>query len=301
MKKIKVIAIVGPTALGKSELAVFLARKLNGEVVSADSRQVYQGMDIGTGKITPKDMKGIPHHMLDIASPKRRITVVKYAALARRAIGDIARRGNVPIVCGGSGFYIEELLFPSSLPNVPADKKLRAKLSKMSTEKLFAKLMKKDPRRAKTLDPKNKVRIIRALEITEALGRVPKRKKGQSPYKVLTIGLDAPIETIRSKVQRRLRKRMNAGLVAEGKKLQKKSLTFKAMESFGLEYKWLSLFIQKKIDRKEFMEGLEKDIVAYAKRQKTWFRAKKNIYWLEADNKKIRTKSLTLAKQFLDK
>jgi tRNA dimethylallyltransferase len=271
MQKIPVIAIVGPTAIGKSSLAVYIAKKIKGEVISADSRQVYKGMDIGTGKITKKEMGEIAHHMLNISSPKKRISVQEYIKQASPIIESISKRGHVPIVCGGTGFYVEELLFPSSLAPVSANKKLRQKLSKLSAEKLFSMLKKKDPRRAKNIDMKNKVRLIRALEIIEAIGKVPKRIMRKNPSKVLMIELDAPLDFIRKKVHIRLQKRIKQGLINEGKKLLKTGLSFKEMESFGLEYKWLALLLQNKINKKEFEIGLEKDIVKYVRRQKTWF------------------------------
>ncbi len=272
MQKIPVIAIVGPTAIGKSNFAVSVAKKIGGEIISADSRQVYKGMDIGTGKITKKEMRGVPHYMLDIANPKRRINVADFTKLAHKIILNIHDRGKVPIVCGGTGFYVQELLFPSNLPEVPANKKLRAKLSKLSAEKLFSMLKKKDLRRAKEIDPKNKVRLIRALEIIGVLGKVPKRKSVSSPYDVLIIELDAPIDFIKKKIHLRLQKRIKLGLINEGRKLLKTGLTHKEMESFGLEYKWLSLLLQNKITKKEFETGLENEIIQYARRQKTWFK-----------------------------
>ncbi len=185
---------------------------------------------------------------------------------------NIHKRGKIPIVCGGTGFYVEELLFPSNLPDVPANKKLRVKLTKLSVEKLFLMLKKKDARRAKEIDPKNKVRIIRALEIVDAIGKVPKRKSVKSPYDVLAIELDAPIDFIRQKIHSRLHKRIKQGLILEGKKLHKNGLSWKEMESFGLEYKWLSLLLQKKITKLQFEIGLENEIVQYARRQKVWFK-----------------------------
>lgn len=267
-----VIAIVGPTALGKSDFAVSIAKKIGGEIISADSRQVYRGLDIGTGKITKKEMRGVPHYMLDVANPKRRITVADFTKLAHKIILNIHERGKIPIVCGGTGFYIEELLFPSNLPEVPANKKFRAKFSKLSAEKLFSILKKKDLRRAKEIDPKNKVRLIRALEIIDALGKVPKRKFTDSPYEVITIELNAPIDFIKKKIHLRLQKRIKLGLMNEGRKLLRAGLTHKELQSFGLEYKWLSLLLQNRITKKEFEIGLENDIVQYAKRQKTWFK-----------------------------
>ena len=148
IKKTKVVIVVGPTASGKSDLAVSLAKKFKGEVVSADSRQVYRGMDIGTGKITKREMKGIRHHLLDVADPKKRFSAENYRTLARTAIDDIASRKKLPIICGGTGFYIDALLNEKLLPNVPPDPKLRKKLAKKSAPQLLLILKKLDPKRA---------------------------------------------------------------------------------------------------------------------------------------------------------
>jgi tRNA dimethylallyltransferase len=277
MKK-KVIAIIGPTAIGKSSVAVSLAKAINGEIVSADSRQVYQGMNIGSGKITQKEKYGIRHHLLDITSPKKRISVVQYVVYAKKAIEDINSRGKVAILCGGTGFYIEELLFPSSLPKVPPNKKLRSKLEKKNAGELFNLLRKKDPRRAKNIDPKNKVRLVRALEIIHTLGKVPLKPKRTDPYKPLIIELDAPIDFIKSKISKRLLERLYKGMLGEINLLHKNGLSWKSLEAFGLEYKWGAKLLQKKVNKIEFILGLEKDIVSYAKRQKTWFKKMKNDY-----------------------
>ncbi len=272
MKKPKIVAIVGPTALGKSDLAVFLAKKINGEIISADSRQVYRGMDIGTGKITKKEMTGVPHHMIDIANPKKRITVEQYRNEATKILKNIWAKGKTPIVCGGTGFYIEELLFPSPLPNVSPDKKLRNLLSKKTAEELFNILKRKDPERARNIDPKNKIRLIRALEIIKALGKVPPRKNQNSPYDVFFIKLDAPIDILKNNIHKRLIKRMDLGMIKEAQILHKKGLSYKEMGAFGLEYKWLAKLLKKEVDKQAFIRGLERDIVSYARRQKTWFK-----------------------------
>lgn len=301
--KTPVIAIIGPTALGKSDLAVFIAKKTNGEIVSADSRQVYKGMNIGTGKITPREARDIPHHMLDTANPLKRISVAQYVAQACRAIDSIARRGHIPVVCGGTGFYVEELLFPSTLPPVKTNKKLRRELSKLSAGRLFKMLEKKDPDRASNIDSKNKVRLIRALEIVYVLGKVPKRQSLKSPYEILIIELDAPIDFIRKKIHARLLKRIKSGLMAEVRRLHKNGLSFKAFASFGLEYKWGAKFLQKKITRDEFLKGLEKDIAQFARRQKLWFKKMrekhKNTLVLNA-KKEYKRLALAKVKVFLE-
>ena len=175
--KPKIIVVLGQTVTGKSDLAVKVAKKINGEIISADSRQVYKGLDIGTGKITQKEMKGVPHHLLDVANPKRRFTVAQYQKLTISAIAEIVRRDKTPIICGGTGFYIDAITKGVVFPEVPPNLKLRKQLNTKSAIALFEVLKKLDPVRAKNIDPKNKVRLIRAIEIAKSLGKVPKIKE----------------------------------------------------------------------------------------------------------------------------
>src|SRR5579864_8715932 len=169
----KILVILGPTATGKSDLAVGLALKFNGEIISADSRQVYKGLDIGTGKITKKEMKGVSHYLLDVASPKKTFTVSKFKELADRKIEDILKRNKLPIICGGTGFYIQSIVDNIVLPDVDRDEKLRKRLVDKSKNELLLLLKKLDPERAKTVDYNNPPRLIRAIEIATALGKVP--------------------------------------------------------------------------------------------------------------------------------
>lgn len=272
--------IVGPTASGKSAYAIQLAKKIDGEVISADSRQVYKGMDIGTGKVTKKEMGSIPHHLLSIASPKKQYSVEQYKKEAARILQDILARGKTPIICGGTGFYIDALVHGTTLPTVAPNTQLRAKLSGMRTEKLFALLTKKDPARAQTIDAKNPRRLIRALEIVEALGRVPTQEKNPLPdVQFKWIGLDALDAVLKKKIHIRLLERVRQGMLAEVKKLHTQGVSWKRLENFGLEYKWLARYLQGKINKEEMLEKLEMDIWHYAKRQRTWFKRNKNIRW----------------------
>jgi tRNA dimethylallyltransferase len=280
LQKTKVVVICGPTACGKSALAVKLAKKYNGEIISADSRQVYIGLDIGTGKITVQEMKGIPHHMLDITSPKTRLTVEKYKTVAQKSIAEIIERGKLPIVCGGTGFYIEALIDNVIFPEVPPNEVLRKKLQKKSAETLFSILQKLDPRRAKYIDRKNIRRVIRAIEIASAIGKIPKIKKS-SPYLLLFIGIDLPDNKLKKKIADRLHARISEGMIIEAKSLHKNGLSWKRMNELGLEYRYLALFLQKKITKDEFLKQLETEIWHYAKRQRTWFRKDKRIKWFK--------------------
>ncbi|MDP2629917.1 MAG: tRNA (adenosine(37)-N6)-dimethylallyltransferase MiaA, partial [Candidatus Uhrbacteria bacterium] len=243
MKKPKIIVLVGPTASGKSDLAVRLAKKYGGEVISADSRQVYRGLDIGTGKITKKEMRGIRHHLLDVASAKRVFTVENFQKLGAHEITDIGKRGKLPMICGGTGFYISALVDGLVLPEVSPNFSLRKKLAKKSTEQLFALLKKLDPRRARTIDHRNPRRLIRAIEIATALGKVPRVSRRQA-YDPLFIGISVSKEELRGRIHKRLLARMGQGMVTEAKQLHQKGVSWKRMEEFGLEYRYLARYLQ---------------------------------------------------------
>lgn len=299
--------ILGPTAVGKSDLAVEIALSITGlkrgiptfgrtgestskspvlgEVISADSRQVYTGLDIGTGKITKKEMRGVPHHLLDVMNPKKVFSVELWKKYTEAAIKDILSRGKLPIICGGTGFYIQSIVDNITLPDVPADLKLRKKLSLKSTDELFLMLKKLDPKRAKNIDAKNPVRLIRAIEIAQTLGTVPKVKKVKSQYEFIQIGLTLLPEILREKIHARLLSRMKKGMLAEAQRLHASGLSYKRMEALGLEYRYLALYLQKKISKKELAEQIELGNVQYARRQMQWFKRDKRIEWFDGEKK----------------
>lgn len=279
----KLIAIVGPTASGKSALAVEVARLVGGEVVSADSRQVYRGLDIGTGKITKKEKRGVPHHLLDVAAPRRQFSVAQYQRLAMRTIRDILKRGKVPILCGGTGLYLDAVLTDASFPAVKPNKTLRKKLAKLSPEQLFKKLQKIDPERATTIDAKNPVRLIRAIEIATTLGKVPRLDVQRPSWDVLQIGLALPREELQERIHTRLLARMRRGMVAEARHLHAEGLSWKRMESLGLEYRFLAQFLQGKVSKDEMLRDLEIATRQYSKRQMTWFKRNKHAHWFSPD------------------
>lgn len=284
--KDKLIVICGPTASGKSDLAVLIAKKFNGEVISADSRQVYRGMDVGTGKITAREMKGVPHHMLDIANPKHRFTVMEYKEKAEHTINEILLKKKVPILCGGTGFYIEAVVDNVVFPDVPPNTRLRKKLGAMSTMTLLQMIKKLDPHRALALDPHNKVRIVRAIEVATALGKVPPIKK-QPQFDTLMIGITMPDNELRERIGKRLEKRLHHGMIEEVKKLHKKGLTWKRMEELGLEYRYIARHLEGKLSKKEMVEQLTFEIWHYAKRQMVWFKKDKRIEWYSPTAEKI--------------
>ncbi|MDB5204573.1 MAG: miaA [Candidatus Taylorbacteria bacterium] len=293
--KPKIISIVGPTASGKSDLAVMLAKQFKGEVISADSRQVYTGLNIGSGKITKKEMMGIPHHLLDVVSPKKVFTVANFKKLANEKINEIVDHGHIPILCGGTGFYIDTVTKNILLPEVPPNQALRKKLEVLSLEKLQKMLMKLDQKRFISIDLNNKVRLIRAIEITKALGSVPKIKS-KPLYDVLTIGILWNPESLRKRINLRLQKRIKIGMINEVKKLKKSGVSWKRLESLGLEYRYVAQFLQKKISKIEMIEKLQFEIWHYAKRQMTWFQKDMGIKWMRPTEK---TKIKKEVKEFL--
>jgi len=279
--KPKLIVILGPTASGKSDLAVKIAKKFNGEIVSADSRQVYKGMDIGSGKITKKEMKGVPHYLLDVASPKRRFTVAQYKKLALQAIKKIHQKNKVPILCGGTGFYIQAVVDGIIIPAVPPDQKLRAKLEKLSTFQLYQKLKKLDPKRAKTIEKDNRRRLIRALEIVLKTGQPVPPLKRKILFDVLIIGLKKSPTELKRLIKKRLLKRLKQGMVREVKRLKKAGLSWPRLDEFGLEYRWLARYLQKKVTYSEMIQKIQKESEQYAKRQMTWFKRDHRIHWIK--------------------
>lgn len=276
--KPKLIAILGATASGKSDLAVCIARKFNGEVISVDSRQVYRGLDIGSGKITKTEMKGVPHHLLDVANPKKVFTANDFIAKGNKAIYEILKKGKVPILAGGTGFYLSALLGDVSFPNVKPNKKLRTSLEKLSNKELISRLKRLDPKRAEEIDQHNTPRIIRAIEIAYAIGKTPKSTP-RSSYEVLKIGIDVDKEILEKKINGRLISRLRKGMLAEARTLHKNGLTWKRMESLGLKYRYMALHLKGDISKEEMIEALKIKIRQYAKRQKTWFKRDKKVKW----------------------
>ena len=306
--KPKIIVICGPTSSGKSDAAIRLAKKLNGEIISADSRQIYRGMNIGTGKVTgsaepfipdlirdPEMLKqvqhdifiseGVLHHLIDIVDPMEDFNVSHFKRTATEAIEAILSRGKLPIICGGTGFWISALTENMTLPEVEPNEELRNKLHNKSTEELFTILTELDPERAKTIDLNNNVRLIRAIEIATTLGKVPKLQvKGEKlqvkKYDFLKIGINVPREILNEKIKKRLEQRFDEGMIEEVKNLHKQGITWEWMEKIGLEYRWITRYLQNKISLEEMKEKLYFDIIHYAKRQMTWLKRDKEIIWL---------------------
>ena len=280
----KIVAIVGPTAVGKSALAVEVARLFNGEVVSVDSRQVYRGLDIGSGKIGQKEMRGVPHHLLDVASPSRQFSAALYRELAEKRIREILVRGRIPIICGGTGLYLDVLSGRIQIPDVPPNPTLRKRLSAKTAQELCALLTQLDPRRAKTIDAQNPRRLIRAIEIA-CFGSVPPSHHSHILQNVRMIGLVLPPLELRKNIRARLASRMKK-MIAEVKRLHARGLSWRRMEELGLEYRYLSRYLRGMLTKDKMTERLQTEIWRYAKRQMRWFRRNPEIRWFEPDEKR---------------
>jgi len=313
-KKRKIIVILGPTSSGKTRLGVKLAYTYNGEIVSADSRQVYKGMDIGTGKdlkdyrlkfsifpgLAKRSGAGnfqfsnklqkqnsklkiknfrivkIPYHLIDVVSPKTQFSLARFKKMADKAIEDILKQGKTPIVVGGTGLYLQALVDNYNLSAVEPDKKLRERLEKKTVLQLFGMLKKLNSKFANKLhesDKKNKRRLIRYIEIANHRESSRELSRIKSDYSFLMIGLEYPREVLRKRICKRLIERLEKeGMVEEVERLHNKGVSWGRLEDFGLEYKYIALYLQGKLDYEEMVEKLNIVIRQFAKRQMTWFR-----------------------------
>jgi len=284
----KMIVVLGPTASGKNGLAVQLAKKYNGEIVSADSRQIYKEMNIGTGKISKKEMKGIPHYLLDVADSKKQFSVAEYKDLALEAIEKIYAKGKISIICGGTGFYIRAIVDGLIIPEVEPDWRLRKELERKTTEELFKELKKLDPNRVKNIDVKNRRRLIRAIEIIKKTGKPVPALEKQPKFNVLYIGIKKSLPEIKKSIDKRIDKMIKSGLEKEVKSLVKK-------------YGW-TLVLKNTIGYSEFqkenpIELIKTNTFKFAKRQLTWFKKypEEKVHWVSSEKEAEK-----LAEKFLN-
>ena len=285
----KIVVLVGPTASGKTALAVQLAEIFNGEVVSADSRQVYRGLDIGTDKITPADIRGIPHHLIDVADPRDTYTAANFLRDADSALADISARGKLPIVAGGTFFYIDVLLGTRVLAGVPASARVRAELESLPAETLYEKLAVLDPVYAKQIDRHNPRRLVRALEIVAKKGSVPAFAATQR-YDACIIGIDVPPEVLQARINARLDETLERGLVEETKTLLAQGIPEARLNEIGLEYRVVLAHLRGDCTYEEMRTILRQKIWQYAKRQRTWLKGMKDVQWISVDDtEKART------------
>jgi len=292
----KAVAVVGPTAAGKTKLAIALAHKYQGEIISADSRQVYKGMDIGTGKDLDdyyNNGQPISYHLIDIVEPTKNFDVANYQRLARQALADILNRQRLPIVVGGSGLYLQALIDNYQLSPVPPDNALRQKLEKLSVQELYQKLTEVSPALANKLnnsDRHNHRRLIRYLEIilNKPANSLP-RDNSQNIINWLILGIDYPMEILEQRIYDRLIQRLeNEDMIEEVYRLHEQGVDWRRLESFGLEYRFISRYLREQLDYDQMVEQLYIAIRQFAKRQKTWFKRwekqGREIHWLNTNN-----------------
>lgn len=283
-----VIIIGGPTGVGKSGIGIKLAKKTGGEIVSADSMQIYRGMDIGTGKIKEEERQGVPHHLLSFVEPDEEYTVANYREDAKSAIRDIIARGKVPIVVGGTGLYIQSLLYILHRFGIPPHPDFRKEMEKVAedkgTEELYRRLKVLNPSKAESTDPHNKVRLIRALEIETfgESGKKPTRERDDE-FNYILYGLTMDRQKLYDRINRRVDRMLDEGLISEVEGLLEKGYTKDMMSMKAIGYKEVIAFLEGNWSREYMVEKLKQYSRNYAKRQLTWFRRYDSLVWLNRD------------------
>jgi len=272
------VVIVGPTAVGKTTVSLYLAKALEGEIVSADSRQVYRGMDVGTDKATPSQRALVPHHLLGIRSPDEPLSLAEYQRLAYAAIDDILDRGRLPFLVGGSGQYVLAVLEGWGIPEVPPDEALRARLEMEAEQegycKLHARLQAMDPVAASRIDPRNVRRVIRALEVCLKTGQriSDLQSKRPPPYDLLWLGLTLPRALLYQRVDERVEQMIAAGLVAEVERLLTAGYSLDMPAMSGLGYRQIGDFLQGRCTLEEAIQAIKHETHRFVRQQYTWFR-----------------------------
>ena len=294
MQKEKVIVICGPTASGKTALSIELAKQINGEIVSADSMQIYKDMDIGTAKPTQEEKQGIKHYLIDFVSPDERYSVADYKQDAKKAIREILKKGKVPIIVGGTGLYVDSLIYEIEYPNIEFDEKYREKLEKEveenGLEELYEKAKEIDNEAIQKISKNDKKRILRILEIYHATGKnkteqekESRKKEVEYDYKVFALKWDR--EMLYERINKRVDIMLEQGLIEEVKSIYEKYNKFPtAMQ--GLGYKEVVEYLENKTTKEEMIEKIKQETRRYAKRQMTWFRKNKQKIWLNGEDKK---------------
>lgn len=292
----KIIAVIGPTASGKTDLGIFLAKKFNGEILNFDSRQIYQEMNIGTAKPVGEweeyiggkvyMVEGVPHHLMDFVAPDREYSLSNFKDDAMRVIGEILSRGKLPILVGGTGLYFWGVLENLNLTETQPDLELRKQLESKSLDDLVDLLREKDPESAEVIDLKNPRRVLRALEVVLSTGEsfVARQGKNESLYNSLQIGLSWPREILNERIDRRVDVQLQDGLLDETKKLAEK-YSWDLPSMSGIGYRQMGYFLRGEMSLDEATEVLKRDTRHYAKRQMTWFKRDHDIIWLEGPDK----------------
>ena len=274
------IAIVGPTASGKSALALRAAEHLGGEIVSADSRLVYRGMDIGTAKPTRVERERVPHHLIDVAEPEEPFDVFRFQREARAAIGAIRARGRVALIVGGTGLYVRALLEGLDLSSLPHDADLRARLERLPTAELYGRLQAVDPESAARVDPRNVRRVARYLEVATLAGGPVRRGRGDA-IPSLRIGLRPPRELLVTAIERRTREMVDAGVLDETRAFVARGLDPRLPSMSAHGYVHWAAHLRGELDLEAAIARTARDVRAYSRRQMTWFRRDPAIRWYD--------------------
>lgn len=279
----KLVVLLGPTASGKSGSGIRLAQHFNGEIISADSRQVYRGLDIGTAKVTPAEQALVPHHVLDVADPREVYTVVQFQQDAITAINDTLKRGHQPFLVGGSPHYIQAVVDNLDIPHIEPQPELRAQLEKRPLPELLAQLEELDPQSAATIDRNNPRRVIRALEVCLISGNPfsQQRKMAEPLYQSLLLGIEWPREILYRRIDARVDERMQQGMVQEVQRLLDEGISHERLEALGLEYRYITRLLRGEFKNEdEMVQKLKYAIHDFTRRQLTWFRKDKRIVWV---------------------
>lgn len=300
-KKQPLIILTGPTAVGKTALSIELAKEISGEIISADSMQVYRYMDIGSAKIKTEEMKGIPHHLIDVLNPEDEFNVFRFQEMAKKAIEGIYERGHIPIIAGGTGFYIQALLYDIQFHEEEGASEVRKRLEQeaatLGNEVLFERLKSVDPKSAEIIHPNNTKRLIRALEFYELNGskisthNQTEREK-QSPYDFCYFVLNDDRETLYGRIEQRVDEMLKEGLVEEVKRLKDMGYHRDMVSMQGLGYKEILAYLEGECSLEEAVYLIKLGTRHFAKRQLTWFRREKDVIWVDKpsfgyDNEKI--------------
>ena len=291
-KKKPMIILTGPTAVGKTDLSIQLAKAMSGEIISADSMQVYRHMDIGSAKVTPEEMDGVPHHLIDVLEPEEEFNVVVFQKLAKEALTGIYERGHIPIIVGGTGFYIQALLYDIDFAENDGDTAIRRELEKLAQTQgagcLHQMLQEIDPESAAAIHQNNVKRVIRAIEFYRQTGKKislhnEQEREKQSPYQFLYYVLDTDRKTLYERIDRRVDRMMEHGLVDEVKHLADMGCTRDMVSMQGLGYKEILDYLSGEIPLEEAVYILKRDTRHFAKRQITWFKRERDVRWLELE------------------
>lgn len=273
----KLIVIAGTNASGKSGLGVELASRYGGEIVSADSRQVFRGLDLGSGKITPQEMRGVPHHLIDVCQPGDFFSMADFQRLAYAAIDGIQARGKLPFLVGGTGLYVDAVAEGYELSDRAPDLALRAELETHTTPELYQMLQEKLP--GTEIDPRNRNRVMRALERLAADDYHPGKR--QPRYEVLKLGVSWDRETLKQRIDERLERRLRDGMVQEVQGLLDAGVSREFLMKLGLEYRYLTRYLDGELTYEQMVLELGNAIKKFAKRQVTWFKKDPAIHWLD--------------------